>query len=310
MNLYHINLNLLISLDLLLTEQSVTNAAKKVSITQAAMSNNLQQLRVIFQDELLMRKKNHMLLTSYAKTLQPKLRVVIENLKNLIDDKAQFDLAACDRVFKIGMPDHWASLILPTLIPIVRHKAPHIKINIIPVTQMYSAEPFEKGYYDIGIARSFLLPESIRMQLLLIDSNVCIFNQNHPLAKKKKITLSDFKHYKHIACRVENPDFPSAVNHLLLAKGLPIRDTVLYVPYIDVIFRLIEQSDDLIATAVQSKTWVANKGRHCLIRPFPDKTFTTEFYIAWHKQYDTDPAHTWLRNEITRIVKNVEAEKC
>ncbi len=113
MNLYRINLNLLVALDILLAEQNVTRAAGKLFISQAAMSNNLQQLREILNDELLVRKKNKMLLTNYARTLHPKLRNVLEELTSIIDHDNRFDLTTCDRKFKIGISDHWATLIFP-----------------------------------------------------------------------------------------------------------------------------------------------------------------------------------------------------
>lgn len=305
MDLYRINLNLLIALDVLLTEQNVTRAAKKICIAQATMSNNLHQLRDILKDDLLVRKKNKMLLTNYAKTLRPRLRDVLEELRSIIDRDNPFDLAKCNRMLKIGLSDHWASLILPKLIPIVQRKAPNISINIIPITQMYNAEPFEMGAYDLAIARATTMPASIRTHFLLKDIGVCILNRNHPLAKKKKITLAEYCAYKHIACRVENPDFPSVVNQFLISKGLPPRDTVLSVPYIDTIFRILEKSTDLIADAVKSKTLLVENKHHCVIKTSPVETAYSEFHIAWHKQYDNDLAHQWIRNQLIDIVKKL-----
>lgn len=305
MDLYRINLNLLIALDVLLTEQNVTRAAKKICIAQATMSNNLHQLRGILKDDLLVRKKSKMLLTSYAKTLHPRLRDVLEELRNIIDRDSPFDLTKCNRMIKIGLSDHWASLILPKLIPIIRHNAPNISINIIPLTQMYNAEPFEMGAYDLAIARATTMPPSIRTQLLLKDIGVCILNRNHPLAKKKKITLTEYCAYKHIACRIENPDFPSVTNQFLASKGLPPRDTVLSVPYIDAIFRVLEKSTDLIASAVKSKTLLVENKHYCVIKNLPIEIPCSEFHIAWHKQFDNDLTHQWIRNQIVNIVEKL-----
>ena len=82
-DLYRINLNLLVALDILLAEGSVTRAANKLFLTQAAMSNNLQQLREVFKDELLIRDKNRMVPTSYAISLQPRLHEVLEQLRSV-----------------------------------------------------------------------------------------------------------------------------------------------------------------------------------------------------------------------------------
>lgn len=304
-NLYRINLNLLVALDILLEKQSVTQAANQLHITQAAMSNNLQQLRQILKNELLVRKNNKMILTTYAKTLRPRLSTVINELQNIIDHNTQFDLKTCNRVFKIGISDHWASLILPKLISVVQKKSPHILINIIPCTQIYNAEPFENGTYDIAFARSTgtAIPKTLHSQLLLKDEGVCILNRNHPLAKKKKITLNEYLSFQHIECRVQNPEFPSVVNEFLISKGLPSRNTILTVPYIDTIFRVLEKSANLIASAVKSKTLLVENKHHCVIKTSPLAKTYSEFYIAWHKQFDNDPAHQWLRNEIMSIIE-------
>src|SRR4051812_29769674 len=104
--LYRINLNLLVALDVLLAEQSVTKAAKKLFLTQAAMSNNLQQLREIFKDDLLIREKNGMILTSYALDLQPKLHQVLEELRTVVLAGQRFVPELSQRTFKVGMTDY------------------------------------------------------------------------------------------------------------------------------------------------------------------------------------------------------------
>lgn len=115
MDLYRLNLNLLIALDILLQEQSVTQSAQKLSITQAAMSNNLQQLRNIFKDELLLREGTRMVLTSYARELQPKLHQVLQEVRSLVEGGQRFIPETSERIYRIAMTDYIASLLLPKL---------------------------------------------------------------------------------------------------------------------------------------------------------------------------------------------------
>ena len=184
-DLYRVNLNLLVALDILLQERNVTRAAEKLCLSQAAMSNNLKQLRTLFKDKLLIPERNQLVLTSYAKKLQQKLHSVLEELDSIIKTGQSFDPATCNRMFKIGTTDYFASIIYPKLMPILEREAPNIKINTIALTQMYTAEPFEKEEFDIGIGRMSPLPSFIRKELLMKESCVCLLNAQHPLAENK-----------------------------------------------------------------------------------------------------------------------------
>lgn len=306
-DLYRINLNLLVALDILLQEKNVTRAAEKVCLSQAAMSNNLKQLRTLFKDKLLIPEKNQLVLTSYARELQQKLHRVLEELRGIITNGQSFDPATCNRMFKIGMADYFSSIIYPKLIPILERQAPNIKINTIAITQMYSAEPFEKEEYDIGIGRMSPMPSLIRKKLLLKEGCVCIFSAQHPLAKKKEISLSECVSFKHVAWRTDIPDNPYLIGLAIEASGGK-SDTVLYVPYMDSLFRLIEKSNGYIATVSKSAALLGIEKYNLVIKPFPIKSPEYEQHIAWHPRFDDDLAHQWLRNQIIDIFTNPPSE--
>lgn len=300
MNLYRLNLNLLIALDILLIEQSVTHAAKKIFITQAAMSNNLQQLREIFKDELLIREKNHMVLTSYAKELQPKLHLVMQELQSLVVSGQRFEPETSERIFKIGMTDYMAALLLPKLIATLQHKAPKIKIITISTHHLNDSEPFEKGDYDFGIGKTFELPPSIHKKLLFKDTIVCLLNRRHKLAKKPRINLKDYLSNKHVAVQVHNSRFPTIIEETLDKLGYR-RDILISLPFIIPIFKLIEESDNLIATVIKSMADLYCNNHRIKIYPLPLKISPIELFLVWHQRYDNDPGHQWLRQQILEI---------
>ena len=306
-DLYRINLNLLIALDTLIKEKNVTRAAKKLFITQAAMSNNLKQLRQLFNNELLFRNNNQLELTSFAKNLAPRLQNVLKEMEVIIQSGHDFNPTLCDKTFKVGMVDIMATFILPKLIPILKNEAPNIKISIVPLIQIYDANHFENEKFDIGIARSsenYPLPKSIHRQLVFSDNNnVCVMHPNHPLAKKKKITLDDYANNQHAAWRPDNPHFSSVVNDFLKSKGYPERNSTLHLSYTDTFFQVIEASDHLIGTVVNSAAQVYKNKYRFLIKESPIESVAVDFYIAWHRRFDEDMAHRWLRNKIIAILK-------
>lgn len=304
MDLYRINLNLLVALDMLFEERSVTRAAKKLFITQAALSNNLLQLRKIFGDELLVREKNHMVLTSFADDLRPKLHRLLEEMRCVISSGQQFEPEKSTRVFKIGMTDYLSVLILPKLLCTLQKKAPNVKLDIISEYHVSSVEPFENEKYDMVVGKVVDVGSPIERTLLFKDTAVCIMNPKHPLAKQEEITLEEYLSYKHIAIRADNPSLPAVIEQALAKCGME-RDKKISVPFASAIFTIIEHSSaPLIGTILKSTADSFQKRQCVVVKAVPFKIEPVEFYLAWHRRFDNDPGHRWLREQILALSKD------
>jgi len=307
MDLHRINLNLLVALDALLSEQNVTAAAKKLYITQSALSNNLQQLREIFKDDLLIREKNHMVLTSFAKELQPKLHHALKKLGSLVVSAESFQPQISKREFRIGMNDYIASLLLPRLMKFLQKNAPSIKISVISTAHMANIQSMENSEYDflIGITLSM---NQLKNQLLFVDQAVCILNLRHPLAKKERITIKDYFSCKHIAnSAVANKAALNILDESCAKLGLQ-RDTELNLPFSIPAFKIIEQSDKLIATILKSSACFYKSNFHYVTKALPFKIRPIKCLIAWHHQNENDQGHRWLREQLIQIGKKIQQE--
>ena len=300
MDLYRINLNLLVALNTLLHEKSVTIAAKKLFLTQAAMSNNLSRLRQLFSDELLIREKNRMVLTSVAESLQPRLHRTIEEIHYLLNNNAQFNPKQTTRVFNIGMSEFLADLILPTLLPLLQKQAPNIKINVIYQYQLTSVAPFEKEEYELGIGKIFQLTAPIKTQLLFKDAATCIMSSKHPLANKKTLSMKDYLAYPHISIRALDLQLPSVLDQILDEYDMQ-RNVRINIPFLSTAFNLIEHSTCLIATVLTKNTSVFKQKRCFVLKKLPFETPEMKFYQAWHQRFDNDLGHRWLRETIRKI---------
>src|SRR3990167_5880893 len=302
MDLYRVNLNLLIALDILLEAQNVTLASKKIHITQAAMSNNLNQLREIFNDKLLIREKNQMSLTSFSKELQPKLRRVLHELGSLVMSSQQFKPETSKRVFKIGMSDYMSAIVLPPLTSILENKAPHIKINVVSTSHLNSITSFERGEYDLAIGKVSNIKAPVKKHLLFNDSAVCILNPKHPLANKKKITLKNYLSLQHVSVRAIHQQLSPVIDQTLAKLGHQ-RDTEISLPYMLPVFNLIGKSHHLIATILKSVALLHTNNHNYVIKSLPFKIPAIEYYLAWHQQFDDDSGHVWLREQLINIGK-------
>ena len=130
-NLARTDLNLLVALDALLAERSVTRAAARIGIGQSAMSHNLARLRELFGDELLTRGPVGMQPTPRALALADPVRIALAQIETLVSPEQAFDPATAERVFRIGLPDSVEVLVGPALLAYVCEHAPGHSLSLL-----------------------------------------------------------------------------------------------------------------------------------------------------------------------------------
>ena len=145
------NLNLLLALDALLTERSVTAAARRVGVTPSAMSHSLAELRELLDDALLVRSGREMLLTPRAQALVTPLHQLLGDAQRLLGGGASFEPETAERRFVIAAPDFLATLLLPPLLAAIGRNAPRISIEIVPSTRRGNAWLLESGDLDLAL---------------------------------------------------------------------------------------------------------------------------------------------------------------
>lgn len=303
MDLYRLNLNLLVALDTLFAERNVTLSAKKLFITQAAMSNNLQQLREIFKDELLVREKNQMVLTHYARDLQPKLHQVISEVRSLVTSGQQFCPKTSERTFKLGMCDYMAVLVLPKILKVLETEAPGVNITIVPIDRLGMQQNFDEGCYDFILGKPLLNQYFPHKEPLFQEKVVCILNPRHPLAKKPKLTLKDYLAYPHAAIKIENPNVLMVVEDALTKLNTQ-RNIKIGLPFIVPMLQLIDQSSTLIGTMIEGITKIYRNKYNFVTKPVPFTTNIIQYYLMWHSRFKNDVGHQWLRQKIIELCSN------
>ena len=184
MNIAKVDLNLLVYLDVLLREGSVTRAANQLSITQPAMSNGLKRLRDLFKDPLLVRTSEGMTPTKRALELQPVIRDVLSKLESSIQPETDFDPATSARTFRIMTSDYAESTLLLELVGRLGKLAPNITLDLITPSDV-TFHDVEQGKVDMAINRFDELPLSFHQKVIWYDSFSCVLAASHPLAEQK-----------------------------------------------------------------------------------------------------------------------------
>ena len=146
-----VNLNLLVALDALLQERSVTRAAARASVTPSAMSHSLSELRLLFSDPLLVRVGCGMTLSPRAEQMQLPLRQLLLELSRVVHDVGAFEPSTTQRRFVIAAPDFLATLLLPELVRVASARAPGLTFEIVPSARRGNAWRLESGEVDLAL---------------------------------------------------------------------------------------------------------------------------------------------------------------
>jgi len=300
MNLSRINLNLLVVLDVLLREKHVTKASQKLHVTQSTVSAALNQLREIFHDELLVREKNNMVLTSKAQYLAPKIQVFLQQLQNNIFNEVDFDPKTAKVTFTLAMNDYLECLLLAELNYYLAEHAPGVKCvvkhaDFLDDRLFTQAKPVDLAIGVLGSEVKYLSQEE-----LFAEQFVCAGNADNPLLKKS-LKLAQYLQATHLS--LSDPDYPRFdTTDLILKKMGKERNIKLNVTHISTALYLLVSSV-LLATVPLTLAKRAKTLLNLTYQDLPFKMPNITIHQVWHAQHDHDAAHRWLRGVVKEILQ-------
>ena len=294
-----LNLNLLRALVIILEERNVTRASVRLHLTQSAMSRQLGQLRDHFSDPLLIREGNEYLLSARAKQLLPKIQSILSDVDDLSEGE-RFNPAECKRQFSFACTDHVAQFIFPDILARLQKEAPGIDIRF----EMWRPEWLSRlGQLPLDLASTTAnsLPENVHSIHIGHDSPVCLMAKSHPLASAP-LNLVEMLKYSFIRLN-SGGDKDSFFDRALEAKGLS-RRVFFEVPFFSAAFQVLASNDSLM---VLPQHIARNAQEHFPLTYLPlplDEIPENQYHLCWHAIHDQDPAHSWLRNAITDLLKS------
>jgi len=202
-----LDLNLLVALDALLTERSVSLAADRLCLSQSATSSALSRLRDYFGDDLLVVKGRHMILTARAEELIEPVRAVLEQVRTTIAIAPPFDPATIDRQIRIMASDYTTQVLLAAAIALVEREAPGMRFEIQPM-DTNPIEAIERGSVDLLVTIDFAVSVDHPSQLLFEDDYVVVGDAANP-ALKAEITREAYFELGHVTSRFGRAQVPS-----------------------------------------------------------------------------------------------------
>ena len=283
------DLNLLVTLDVLLEEGSVARAARRLRLSPSAMSRTLTRLRTATGDPLLVRAGRGLIPTPRALELRGRVGSVVQEGQTLLRPVQNLDLQSVVRTFTLRTSDGFVENFGSRLLARVNADAPGIRLNFLQKPDKDSA-PLREGRIDLetAVIEPSMGPE-LRAQALFRDRLVGVVNISHPLAGGQ-ITAETYAQARHVVVSRSGFD-EDAVDRPFLPESLS-RRTGCAVSGFATALSLARHSD-LIATVPELHTVALRDGMFSFPLPLPTAGFTVS--MVWHPRLDADPVHRWLR---------------
>ncbi|SNQ51165.1 putative LysR-family transcriptional regulator [Frankia canadensis] len=292
-----IDLNLLVTLDVLLAERSVSGAARRLHLTEPAVSRALGRIRRAIGDQILVRSGNTMLPTPRALAIQAEVRDLVARAHGVFAPVGQPDLSTLERTFTILSSDMLVASIAVDLLDRLTAAAPAVRVRFLP-EPMPSADPLRDGTADLEIGQIDSTATEIRVEALGEDAAVAVVRAGHPLTRGPLTPerLADGRHV--IASRRGRVQGP--LDAALAAHGLR-RTVAVTVPSHTVALSLVAQSDLIgIAPRRLGRVGLASAGLVALDLDLDLPTLPV--CLAWHPRYDADGPHRWLRAHVRTAI--------
>ena len=289
------DLNLLVTLDVLLAEGSVARAARRLRLSPSAMSRALARLRAATGDPLLVRAGRGLVPTPRADALRAQVHQLVQDAEAVLRPVERLDLATLVRAFALRTSDGFVETFGPRLIAKAAAEAPGVRLNFLQKPDKDST-PLRDGRVDLetGVIETSLGPE-VRSQALFRDRLVGAVRTGHPLATGE-ITSQRYAEARHVV--VSRSGFEEdAVDRPFLPGGLTRRVASVVGGFAAALS--VARSSDLVATVPERHTGNLREGMFSFALPAPTTAFTVS--MLWHPRLDADPAHRWLRASLREV---------
>jgi DNA-binding transcriptional LysR family regulator len=289
------DLNLLITLDVLLREGSVARAAQCLRLSPSAMSRALARLRETTGDPLLVRAGRGLVPTPRALELRERVSHLVQDAEAVLRPAEVLDPGRLQRTFTLRNTDGFVETFAAALLARIAEEAPGVRLRFVQKADKDST-PLREGRVDLetGVVDDSTDP-TLHSRILFQDQWIGVVREGHALSAGK-ITSKRFAAGQHILISRRGRS-SGPVDEALLAFGLT-RDIVTSFGGFSAALTLVRESD-LIATVPQRHTSKLRTGLHSFALPFamPDISVS----MLWHPRMDADPAHHWLRDCVRQV---------
>lgn len=302
-----LDLNLLVALDALLTDQHVTRAAERVSLTQSAMSGALARLREHFGDELIV-KVGHghkLTLTPLAVSLRKSVRDILLQTQAVMNTCPDFDPACSDRHFSMVASDFVDSVLMPIVIKNLAATAPTVVLELLHPLGRRIPTDLDRGDVDLLIVPLQYASQEHPMETLFQDRMSCVVWKHNSLVGAK-LELDQYLKLQHIAMNFGRARLQSIEGEFLESSGFH-RTVSTWVSSFTAMPQMVVGTNRIATVPhLLAQHYAATLD----IRVLPPPLEFPEVFevVQWHKYQESDPAILWLRRTLQQAAATLRTQ--
>jgi DNA-binding transcriptional LysR family regulator len=295
-----IDLNLLIALNALLSEGSVSRAAERLALSESAMSRTLARLREATGDELLVRAGRAMVPTPRALALREQVKALVDEAAAVLQPAGpDLDLGTLGRLFTIRANDGFIEAFAHRLAARTACEAPGVRLRFAPKPDK-DVRPLREGLIDLDVG---VLGESgpeVRVQTLYRDRFIAVVRRGHPLLADGEITPERYAACDHVVTS-RRGKITGPVDDALAVAGLK-RNVAVIVPSFGTALSTAAATD---MVALIPASYFEHQRAGGTLHSFELPVATEHITISqmWHPRLDRDPAHRWLRGVVLEVCR-------
>lgn len=305
MNIASLDLNLLRVFDALMRERSVTRAGERIGLSQPAVSSALNRLRHLVGDPLFIREGNVMVPTPRAASLGEAVREAMSRIDSVFSEQAVFDPATSRRTFRLLGSDYFSTMLMPELSVRVLGAAPGVLLQFLDGGPRAMPHVLSAGTIDLTLAPPVEIPEWAAFQYLFRSRLVVAARRGEEglsaagIAAGDTIPIDIFCSLPQVVCSTDG-GLSTSVDTALNARGRR-RRVVLTMPHFHAVALAIAQGGVIGSLPAQyAQRFAAEFG--LAIYELPVGFEDMDMGMYWHRRYDTDGAHRWLRDQVQAVL--------
>lgn len=289
-----VDLNLLVVFQEVFQERQISHAAKRLRLTQSAVSNALARLRRTFNDELFVRTANGMQPTPFAEQLAEPVAAALGHINVALNPSAPFDAATSTRHFTLAMTDVGEVYFMPALVERLGRLAPAVQLSTVRAGTIDLKLEMEAGRVDLAIGAFETVSTALYQRRLFRQPYVSMFRKGHPLGKGAP-TLKRFLAARHlIVSSLESPY--DRINQMLDKAGVRAA-TQFQVPHFTAVPYIVAGTDLVVTVPLKLAERAAAPFNLAYIKP-PLRLPALQTNMFWHRRFNQDAGNLWLRSVI------------
>ncbi len=285
------DLNLLVVFQEVFQERQISTVARRLNLSQPAVSNALARLRRTFDDALFVRTAQGMQPTPLAEQLADSVSAALRHVTQALNRQETFAAATSQRHFTLAMTDVGEVYFMPGLIALCQQQAPGVHISTVRASTIDLKTELESGRVDFAIGAFDQVSEALYQRRLFRQNYVSMMREGHPLADKK-ITLKQFLAARHLIVSSQESPY-DRINQILEKAGIGT-NAHFRVPHFTAVPYIVSNSDLLVTVPHKLAASAAQPFGLQYQRP-PLRLPSLQTNIFWHRRFNQDAGNQWLR---------------